>query len=96
MKILKNAKNISIFLSAFVLSGIVTVIFLKNTGIFTGRKQISAEKGAAAKPKPKMKMVKGGVMVSTVFFKNITVTMPPRTKADKNIDIFLAFFKIFI
>ncbi|RZV37495.1 MAG: efflux RND transporter periplasmic adaptor subunit [Candidatus Acidulodesulfobacterium acidiphilum] len=66
MKILKNAKNISIFLSAFVLGGIVTVIFLKNTGIFTGRKQISAEKGAAAKPKPKMKMVKGGVMVSMV------------------------------
>ena len=66
MKILKNAKNISIFLAAFVLGGVVTIIFLKNTGIFTGRKQISAEKGTVAKPKPKMKMAKGGVMVSTI------------------------------
>ncbi len=66
MKILKNAKNISIFLSAFVLGVVVAVIFLKNTGIFTGRKHISAGKDAAAKPKPKMKMVKGGVMVSTI------------------------------
>jgi Cu(I)/Ag(I) efflux system membrane fusion protein len=58
-----NARNILIFLSAFILGGIVTVIFFKNADMFTGRKRVPAENAASAKPK--MKMAKGGVMVNT-------------------------------
>lgn len=64
MKVSNNVKNILIFLTAFILGGIVTVLFLKNTGIFKGRNLIQAEKASNAKPK--MKMAKGGIMVSTV------------------------------
>ncbi len=61
---MKVSKNILIFLSAFILGGIVTVLFFKNMNIFTGRKQISA--GNTTSAKPKMKMAKGAIMVSTV------------------------------
>ena len=60
-----NAKNILVFLSAFILGGIITVIIFRNTGIFTGTdNRIPAGKSVNAKPK--MKMAKGGVMVSTI------------------------------
>ncbi|MCL4542599.1 MAG: efflux RND transporter periplasmic adaptor subunit [Deltaproteobacteria bacterium] len=72
-----NAKNILIFLFAFILGGIVTVIFFKNINIFTGQKQISAGKSVNTKLKiePTAKdvlshsgahMAKGAIIVSTV------------------------------